>query len=322
MRGIFKMKKNKNITPPNDEKNHPNKSINLLDKKYVNAYYSDLVSIMSKSVIEATNIIHHEIYKMYTPYLMNAINISSNSIIKLIESMDSHYFLNSTINSMSKLCAEIINGLNQTLLNSLSDTIIGFSNTIEKMDTDSLNFINSIIESFDFENVEMHDDYFKYKGEKITINDINITINNVNNLSVKQLKNKKRNSFIIGIIGWIFITLFSGFVSKPGSDLYDLIINNSDNNKISKSSDNELTNTLEYKLVIKDELDVKVSPNSNAKNIGKLYYLNVVKELETKPYWTKIEYVNKEEDISIKGWVATRQLKKLNIMKSTYENIN
>ena len=127
---------------------------------------------------------------------MNAINISSNSIIKLIESMDSHYFLNSTINSMSKLCAEIINGLNQTLLNSLSDTIIGFSNTIEKMDTDSLNFINSIIESFDFENVEMHDDYFKYKGEKITINDINITINNVNNMSVKQLKNKKRNSFI------------------------------------------------------------------------------------------------------------------------------
>lgn len=317
------MKKNKNITPPNDEKNHPNKSINLLGKKYINTYYSDLVNIMSKSVIEATNTIHHEIYKMYTPYLMNAINISSNSIIKLIESMSSYYFLNSTVNSMSKLYVEIINGLNQSLLNSLSDTIIGFSNAIGKMNTDSLNFINSIIESFDFENVEMHDDYFKYKNEKITVNDINITINNVNSLSIKELKNEKRNSLIIGVIGWIVITIFSGFVSKPGSDLYDLIINNNSvNNKVSKSSDNELTNTLEYKLVIKDKLDVKASPNSNAKNIGRLYYLNVVKTLETKPYWTKIEYVNKEEDISIKGWVATRQLKQLNIMKSTYENIN
>lgn len=78
------MKKNKNIVPPNDELNDFNKTINLLDKKFISTYYSEFISTISKNVIEVTNKMHQEIYKMYTPYLIDAINISSNSIIKLI----------------------------------------------------------------------------------------------------------------------------------------------------------------------------------------------------------------------------------------------
>ena len=260
------MKKNKNIVPLNDF----NKPINFLDKKFISTHYSELISTVSKNIIDATNKTHQEIYKMYTPYLMNAINISSKSIIKLIENMSSHYLFGPTIDSMSNIGIEIINNLNQTVLNSFSNTIIEFGNVIGKMNTNSLNFISNIIEGFDFENVEIHDNYLKYKKEKITVNDINLTINNVNNSSIKIKEKEKRNNFIVGIIIWIVVTFFSGIVSKPGSDLYDIIINNNVNNEINKASDSGFNNNLKYNLVIKDELDVKAGPNSNAKNIRKI----------------------------------------------------
>ena len=47
----------------------------------------------------------------------------------------------------------------------------------------------------------------------------------------------------------------------------------------------------------------------------------LVKELEKVPYWTKIEYIDIENDIKIIGWVSTRCIKSYNQFKSEFNDI-
>lgn len=89
-----------------------------------------------------------------------------------------------------------------------------------------------------------------------------------------------------------------------------------------QSSNNE-DNYFNEKCRIVDvtELNVRESYSKDSKIIGKLYYLQLVKELEKVPYWTKIEYIDIENDIKIIGWVSTRCIKSYNQFKSEFNDI-
>ena len=57
-------------------------------------------------------------------------------------------------------------------------------------------------------------------------------------------------------------------------------------------------------------MNVREKPSSESELIGKLYKYQCVRIIEKVPYWTKVEYINKKEEISIKGWVYSRYLLK------------
>ena len=61
--------------------------------------------------------------------------------------------------------------------------------------------------------------------------------------------------------------------------------------------------------LISDTLNVRKQPSTSSDIIGKLYYLNVVKIIESKPYWLKVEYVDLENDVHLTGWISKKYAK-------------
>lgn len=61
-----------------------------------------------------------------------------------------------------------------------------------------------------------------------------------------------------------------------------------------------------FRIVTTDILNVRKDHSTNSDIIGKLYHLNVVKVIDTYPYWLKIEYKDVNNDIQITGWICTR----------------
>lgn len=61
-----------------------------------------------------------------------------------------------------------------------------------------------------------------------------------------------------------------------------------------------------FRIVTTDVLNVRRNHSIESDIIGNLYYLNVVKILETYPYWIKIEYLDSTNNIKITGWISKK----------------
>ena len=85
-----------------------------------------------------------------------------------------------------------------------------------------------------------------------------------------------------------------------------------ENNQLEEKTKDEQQKlyTKSYVQVDATELNVREKPSSESELIGKLYKYQCVRIIEKVPYWTKVEYINKKEEISIKGWVYSRYLLK------------
>lgn len=62
--------------------------------------------------------------------------------------------------------------------------------------------------------------------------------------------------------------------------------------------------------VIAENLNVRSGPGKEYEVLTVLKYATVVKVKEKIKYWTKIEYKDKNSDISLEGWVYTRYIEK------------
>jgi len=61
-----------------------------------------------------------------------------------------------------------------------------------------------------------------------------------------------------------------------------------------------------FRIITTDVLNIRREHSTNSDIIGKLYYLNVVKVIDSYPYWLKVEYRDINNDIKITGWICTK----------------
>ena len=203
---------------------------------------------------------------------------------------------------------------------------------ITKMNLDIIpNIVNSIEFRSVFDKIELdefqinEDGSVQYENEKLylteeTTGNLLLEINN-NVKDIKQVLSSKK-SLIIIILFFIFTAISSGFFEEVGKDMYGAFKHFIKENRLEsitiKEQQNEFSKN--YMQVNADILNVRETPSSDSKLIGKLYNYQCVKVIEKASYWTKIEYKNARENTSITGWVFTRYLMKFD--EDTFEWIN
>ena len=120
---------------------------------------------------------------------------------------------------------------------------------------------------------------------------------------------------------WIFIAIISGFFGQVGGNMLEFF-KDAFFKKYECEDIDKHKYFREHSAIVKlEELKVRKQPNSKEKVIGFLYFAQLVKILDIKPYWIKVEYRDKENNISISGWVSKKGLKRFNTLTSQFEDI-
>lgn len=179
-----------------------------------------------------------------------------------------------------------------------------------------------VVSEIDFNNLKINDNgTIEYEGETFYEEDIDkatkeIAINS-------SISKDKKQSILQKIIIFILSAYICGIIGQAGAETYtylkDTFLAIYENVQSSNNEDNYFNE--KCRIVDVTELNVRKSYSKDSKIIGKLYYLQLVKELEKVPYWTKIEYIDIENDIKIIGWVSTRCIKSYNQFKSEFNDI-
>ena len=155
-------------------------------------------------------------------------------------------------------------------------------------------------------------------------------INKENSLNINTMLKKIIISFICcfallcfpqEIFQWFILALDEGFKGFVGLKMVEYITEIF--KKRYPSTRNKGKTYLEnHCAIVKlEELKVRKLPDVNQNIIGCLYCSQLVNIIDIKPYWAKIEYSDKENQITIIGWVSTKGLKKFNTLTSQFEEI-
>lgn len=244
----------------------------------------------------------------------------------------------STIQLATKACIESNKIMQQYLQNNVVENIIRPTLTlyqnqmskiievIPKIMTDNLchtlSAYKNIINEINLNNLIINDNgTIEYEGETFYEEDINKA---TKELSTNSLVFKdKKQSILQKIILFILSAYICGIIGQAGAETYtylkDRFLGIYEDVQSSNNEDNYFNE--KCRIVDVPELNVRKSYSKDSKIIGKLYYLQLVKELEKVPYWTKIEYIDTENDIRIIGWVSTRCIKSYNQFKSEFNDI-
>ena len=273
--------------------------------------------ILASSLIldKTMNNLANALSNLYTPHLFDSINKMQNTLATIINSSSFQNAITNSLNTITKVNEIMANNIMPNLLDSLNNSAISFGKALSNINYDYLNSISKALNNIDFEKIQVLEDCIEYEDEKITIEDLNITVNNFNNQTIVINKADKKTMVILTILLWFVTTFFGGFISKPGSDLYDYLVETYFKDKKADITDNKIICNEYCRLVFDFGLNVRSEPNSKSKVIEKLTYLSVVIEIDKKPYWTKIQYKDEEKDIFVTGWVATKYLKKLSVFE-------
>lgn len=155
-------------------------------------------------------------------------------------------------------------------------------------------------------------------------------INSKNSININTILKKIIISFLCcfvlicfpqEILQWFMLALDEGFKGYIGAKMVMYIIEIF-KKKYPKSANKDKTYfDTHCAMIDSGKLKVRKQPDSKEQVIGYLYYSQLVHIIETKPYWAKIEYKDKENKISISGWVSTKGLKKFNTLTSQFEDI-
>ena len=196
----------------------------------------------------------------------------------------------------------------------------------------------NVLDEINFNNLKIdHNGTIEYEGNVFQEDEIEESstelikeIGENKNLKIDTILKKILLSFFVTFatffmsgndLEWIFIAIASGFFGQIGADMFDFFrkkfftqyeCEEKDKNNYFK----------EYSAIVKlEELKVRKKPSSNEKIIGFIYFLQLVRILDIKPYWVKVEYKDKENKISISGWVSKKGLKRFNTLTSQFEDI-
>ena len=185
-----------------------------------------------------------------------------------------------------------------------------------------------------------------YNDELSQVDDINLDINDINDvflddsLTIQEKlyniweKVKSKNIIVVLLVyNFIILPIFNPIKEAYDDLVYESLCNavqsitvnvsNKDGKQLNKSIKNDTIKELNndsctnkedilntYRFVSCDNLNVR---SKNTINSAVIYCLNkgdVVKIINKQKNWTKIEYKNNDETISVTGWVFTRYISK------------
>lgn len=244
-----------------------------------------------------------------------AFKTSIQSVIQqcsIYNKMMQEYFISDTFQKVLKptiqsYVQQINNIRSQIIIPDIYNTILAYKDVVSEIDFNTLKINdNGTIE---------------YEGELFYEEDIDKATKEIATNS--SISKDKKQSILQKIILFILSAYICGIIGQAGAETYtylkDRFLGIYEDVQSSNNEDNYFNE--KCRIVDVTELNVRKSYSKDSKIIGKLYYLQLVKELEKVPYWTKIEYIDIENDIKIIGWVSTRCIKSYNQFKSEFNDI-
>lgn len=240
---------------------------------------------------------------------------SMQSVIQqcsIYNKMMQEYFISDTFQKVLKptiqsYIQQINNIRSQIIIPNIYNTILAYKDVVSEID---------------FNNLKINDNgTIEYEGETFYEEDIDKATKEIATSS--SISKVKKQSILQKIILFILSAYICGIIGQAGAETYtylkDRFLGIYEDVQSSNNEDNYFNE--KCRIVDVTELNVRESYSKDSKIIGKLYYLQLVKELEKVPYWTKIEYIDIENDIKIIGWVSTRCIKSYNQFKSEFNDI-
>lgn len=240
---------------------------------------------------------------------------SMQSVIQqcsIYNKMMQEYFISDTFQKVLKptiqsYIQQINNIRSQIIIPNIYNTILAYKDVVSEID---------------FNNLKINDNgTIEYEGEIFYEEDIDKATKEIATSS--SISKVKKQSILQKIILFILSAYICGIIGQAGAETYtylkDRFLGIYEDVQSSNNEDNYFNE--KCRIVDVTELNVRGSYSKDSKIIGKLYYLQLVKELEKVPYWTKIEYIDIENDIKIIGWVSTRCIKSYNQFKSEFNDI-
>ena len=245
----------------------------------------------------------------------NIFRTSMQSVIQqcsIYNKMMQEYFISDTFQKVLKptiqsYIQQINNIRSQIIIPNIYNTILAYKDVVSEID---------------FNNLKINDNgTIEYEGETFYEEDIDKATKEIATSS--SISKVKKQSILQKIILFILSAYICGIIGQAGAETYtylkDRFLGIYEDVQSSNNEDNYFNE--KCRIVDVTELNVRESYSKDSKIIGKLYYLQLVKELEKVPYWTKIEYIDIENDIKIIGWVSTRCIKSYNQFKSEFNDI-
>ena len=225
-------------------------------------------------------------------------------------------------NALNEKLSSAFNSLNQINYNVLNEKLIS---AFDKLNNSTLySWVDNIYDHLDTNSYSTFTENIQNIAPAITLEDFEIDDNTLINDSATHLsdsfiaklftgtlsydddiKNNKLAAFILIIVFWFVSSLIS-FILEDG---YTYAKNYFLNNFLNVKEVITAEDYKNYRIVITDILNVRKQPSTNSDIIGKLYYLNVIKIIDSKPYWLKVEYIDTENNVHLTGWISKKYTK-------------
>ncbi len=271
----------------------------------INEYNSfhDFLEKIAKQQLQIANIVAQSAISIQQSQLNIYIKSITPALTSLINSLEYQQLLFSTSH-----LAEI---LNKTLSSQLkSITNVAYDNLL-KCDFSALKSLQQSILNINITNLKIDSLNFTnsgniiYENEEYTPEQVNSTTSELvlkastGTMEFSDIKKHPVKAISLLIIIYIIFSLvipeiFSSSIQYIKANYF------SDKSTISES---DYTN---FRIVTADVLNVRRNHSTDSDIIGKLYCLNVVKVIETYPYWLKIEYKDVNNNIQITGWICKK----------------
>ena len=230
--------------------------------------------------------------KSITPALTSIIN--SSAYQQLVASSSR---LSEVINkNLSMPLINITNSTYDTLLKSDFSALKTLQKTISNLNISDINFDN-----LDFN----ENGNITYESEIFTPEQINSATSELvlkastGTIDYSDIKEHPISSVSFLLICYIIFTLII-------PDIYSIIKKYIKENYLNNKNTITEKDYNNFRIVTVETLNIKSKPFTNSDIIGKLHYLNVVKIIETCPYWLKIEYKDSTNKIQLTGWISKK----------------
>ena len=281
---------------------------NTLNEKLISSF-NNLSQInyntLNEKLISSFNNLSQINYNALNEKLVSSFNnlsqINYNTLNeKLISSFKSLNQIN--YNALSEKLTYAFNKLNNNTLYSWIDNIYDYLD-VNSYDTFAKN-IQNVAPSIALDDFEVSDNDLIADSKKHLSNNFIVQLF-TGTLSYDDIKNNKLSALVLIIAFWLVTTLIT-FILEDGYTYAKNYLKNNFLNTKEVITDEDYKN---YRIITSNTLNVRTQPSTSSDIIGKLYYLNVVKIIESKPYWLKVEYVDLENDVHLTGWISKKYTK-------------
>lgn len=281
----------------------------------------DYINTMSTSLLQIQNILPHNDMKIMSEILLRKNYLTDmffkHNINILTEGLTNKIYLSNAVNNIVS---------QNNILDNIKNINIYYKDTIEscmneilnaKIDLTDLYIKSNFTTSFLAEDVEN----FSEEDKKETIKNVKeiVALAKENSENKEQLLNKKITQLkqehpitfsILPIIFQLLLAILPMIFTQNSNEYYT---NNyyTNNVVVVENSSQDFIDNARY--VIAENLNVRSGAGKEYNVLTILKYGTVVKVKEKVKHWTKIEYIDKDNDINLEGWVYTRYLEKFDM---------